>query len=582
MCYLARLVLLACAASLAFWGPPSAAAKSSKSAAKGTTVPAEMADLILHNGKIVTVDRRFTIAQAVAIRGDRILAVGTQQKMLALAGPRTRRIDLKGKTVIPGLIDTHNHMLMTGLNSLKVQTAQARSVADLVQAIKAAAENTPAGQWIVPASDWRDTLLVEKRMPNRWELDQATTAHPVYLPMGGHIAIVNSHAMKLAGITRQTPDPPGSHLDRDSNGEPNGVLRERPALGLVQRLLPRVSAKDRIQALRTIQPLYHAAGLTSIIDPGVAIEDVEAYQEVWAQGQLTVRSALYVRPNAALPVERIVASLRGLGLAADFGNDQLRVAGIKFTVDGGISIGTALLREAYPKRPDYHGVQVIPTPQVQAIAVEAGRNHWRVHAHAAGDAAIDRVLEAYAKAHEQRSIAERRFTLEHASLTRPDQYETMKRLGLLLSITTVHPYNKSSAIVRDLGAARAERVGPVKDLIDHGVRVAAGSDSPINAFAPLLGIGFSVTRKTVEGEIFGKDQRLPVETALRLYTLWAADFTFEEKVKGSIEPGKWADLVVLSGDLLKVAPEMIPSLEVLLTMVGGKTVYERAEASAAR
>lgn len=545
-------------------------------------VAAEEADLLLINGKVITVDKLFTIAPAVAIKDGKIAAVGSNEKIRKWIGPRTREIDLAGKTVIPGLIDAHNHMSTKGLNLLKVQVSHARSLADLLKAIKEAAQTTPKGQWIIAAGDWRDTLLKEKRTPTRLELDSVSPDHPVYLPMGGHVLIVNSLAFKLAGITKDSPDPEGGHFERDpKTRELTGKILERPALRVFAKMLPPILHEDRVRAIAKAMKEYNAAGITSVVEPAADLEDIATYYELWSKDQLTVRVMPLIQIDTSAKIQEIEGQIRtwaSLGAVipqgkTGFGDDMFRIGGLKIVADGGMTIRTAKVREPYVGDPNYYGVQVVPTEKLNEIVSLANKYNFRVGIHAVGDAAIDLVLNAYEKANRQKPISGKRFILIHGYLSRPDQFVRMKNLGIVVTMETVSMYEKASAVVKDLGRARAEAAVPAKSLIQNGIITALASDAPISPHSPLLGIYNAVTRKTAWGEIFGVGQKLTREEALIGYTRAASYISFDEKIKGTIEPGKLADLVVLSGDMLTVPEDDIKDLKVVMVIVGGRIVY---------
>jgi len=532
-------------------------------------------DLIYYNADILTMDAAQPHAEAIAIAGERILAVGSNADVRALARAGTVQRDLGGATVLPGLIDSHNHMLLTGLAALRVQLAAATSIAEIQAAVAEAAADTPPGEWIITANDWRMTWLREGRYPTRYELDAAAPDNPVYMPMGGHTAILNSRALALAGITRDLDDPAGGHIDRDADGEPLGPIFERPVLQLVQRLLPPVDPSDWRRALRTIVPRYHAVGLTSIHDTGLTVGEIEAYRDVYASGDLTMRSQVMFRPDITLPLDEMLASIEAFPLRMGDGDDWLRMAGLKVTVDGGMSLQTALLGQPYEGRPDFYGVQVTPTETVQAVARLGNRLGYQVGMHMSGDGAVDVGLDAYEAANAEQPILGKRWTVHHAHLPRPDQFPRMRALGLPIATQPGQTWNDPAEILDYLGPARTHYLRPYRTLAAQQIVLGGGSDSPVTPYPPLLGLWSAVAKLNgPSGRVHGPDERATVPEALYMYTLGAAYITSDEGRKGSLERGKLADLVVLADNPLAVPVDGLRDIDVLLTVVGGRTVYE--------
>jgi predicted amidohydrolase YtcJ len=538
-------------------------------------------DMILYNGKVVTVDKYFSIAQAVAIRDGKFLAVGKNTNIFALAGRGTLKIDLKGKTVLPGLIDSHNHMEEAGEALYKVPLGKAKTVADALALIKEWVVKTKPGEWI-RGGGWHPLAqLQEKRYLTRWEIDSVAPDNPVFLPTVGHFVMVNSYAMKLAGITKDTPNPTGGEIQRDPvTGEPNGVLAEA-AIPQVSNVVPPWPFDLKVKMYKDAMKTFNSAGLTGTVIGVTDPESFKIYQHIWANREATMRvSLMYCPTGEAIPTESLDEwgrIIRGIGCYSDFGDDWLSFSGIKLIVDGGMTLKTAYMRDPYPHDPSYYGSFLIPPERLNKLVAICNRYNWRVGIHCVGDAAIDKVLDAYEYANKEKSIMGRRFILIHASLMRPDQMERAKKLGVRVDLQNNFMWDKAATVERFLGKEKANRACPTKWMIDHmGIgSIGAGTDYPVNTFNPFINMYIMVTRKDPNGVVYGADQAITREEALRLYTNGSAAYSFKENVKGSIEPGKLADLVVISHDILTCPEESMKDIQAVMTIVDGKIVYER-------
>ena len=536
-------------------------------------------DLILHNAKIVTVDTAFRVQQAVAIQGDKIVAVGTNAEIVALRGPRTKLLNLHGRTVIPGLIDDHYHMLTVAVdNYLGVEVALAPSIADMLKAIQAKAAKTPPGETVYTTSGWLPEQLAEKRPLNRFDLDAVAPNNPVFVK-GGHTAYLNTLALKQMRITKDTVSPAGGYIEKDpTSAEPTGALVDN-AIALASALLPVPTHEQKLQALQMAQQKENSVGITSIREPGISPDDMRVYQDLWNAGKLTLRVSMNLNLDTRKSSEELVKELQTWGVASRFGDSKLRLDGIgEFGIDGGFQ--AALMRDPYnekaqvkAERGAYYGLQRIPTNKFAAVMIGADRLGWRACIHTVGDQATDLVLDAYEKANEGQRITGRRWVLEHAHYTRPDQFDRIKKLGVVIS-TQFHPYMAAQTMIDNWGQERASKAMRIRDWLNAGIPVGGGSDWTLLPANPFWMLYFFVTRDTRLWGVLGADQRISREEALRLLTISNAYITFEEDMKGSIEPGKLADLVVLSEDYLTVAEAKIRDIKCLMTMLGGKTVYQ--------
>lgn len=535
------------------------------------------ADVVLVNGKIVTADPRFSIADAVAIKDGRFDAVGTTDDIEALAGEHTERVDLAGRTVLPGLIDTHAHVERAGLRKFVVQLDDVRTLDQALQRVADQVQRTPQGAWVRGGSWHPIAQLAEKRFPTRAELDRIAPSHPVSLPIG-HFTIANSRALALAGVTCDTPDPDGGIIHRDAAGEPNGLLEER-AEDLVNDLLPDWTEDERIEQVREAMAYFNAYGLTSAISAAVDPATFRVHAALRQRGEATLRiSAMYAPTgglNPTLPLEEWEQFFSRIGAISDFGDDWLSFSGIKLQIDGGMTLRTAAMRNGYPHDPAYHGTVVIEPERFNALVAIANRYNWRVGVHAVGDAAVDCVLDAFEAADRERSIRERRFIVIHGSLIQRDQMERAKRLGVRVDAQSTFLWDKAATVADYLGKDVADRAFPMRTMIDvMGLDlVAQGTDYPINLLNPFVNMAVMITRRDRNGVTYGPAEAVTREEAIRLYTSAAARYAFAENRTGSIERGKLADLTVLSDDILTIPEDAIKDVKATRTIIGGRTVY---------
>ncbi len=543
-------------------------AAASVSAQRPLLPRAPAPDLVLFNGKIITVDRAFSIHEAVAIIGDRILAVGNNDQMQTVAGSTTRMIDLKGHAVIPGLMDNHLHGAGGGPG---VDLSRARSMADVFSALEAKVRTSQPGDVIVSNSDWHEAQLKEQSLPLRDDLDRVALQNPVVLVRGGHEYILNSAALTRWAITEATPEPSGGRITRYADGRLNGELVDTAKTLVRLPPTPARTPQQLIEARIADYQKLHEAGLTAVRHPGISVAEYRMLQEMQKRGQLTMRVNALLRP--AIAAGGIDPALASSGIKQNEGDALLRVGGIKLAVDGGFEGG--LMRDPYEKPWDeggaFRGLQTIETERYIAAVRELNRQDWRVATHAVGDAAIDLVLNAYEKANGDRSIADRRWSIEHAFIGRPDHLPRMKALGVAISAQN-HLYLAGPSLVKYWGASRAGITTPVKLYLDAQLPVSSGTDAPVVPYPPLWTLYHFITRDTITGGVLGADQRVTRQQALRMATINNAWLTMEERTKGSIESGKFADLVILNEDPLTCSEAQLRDAKVLVTMVGGKVV----------
>ena len=529
-------------------------------------------DTVIYNGKVVTVDEDFSYAQAVAVRDGTFAAVGSNDEIRALSGPATREIDVSGATVLPGLMDNHLHDAGGGPG---VDLSRSRSLDDVLGAIAARVRESEPGELIRTNRDWHEAQLREQRLPLRHDLDSVAPDNPVIVVRGGHEYILNSAALDRWGIDTTTPEPPGGHISRYADGTLNGELVDR-AKDLVDLPAEEKSLEARIEERAAQYARLHAAGLTSIRHPSGNLQEWELLREMRRRGMLTMRVTHLLRPRGATGAEDVRRRLEAWGVTPGEGDEWLKNGGIKIGVDGGFEGGW--MREPYAEPwgegGTFYGINTGPRSHYVPVVKELNRLGWRVATHAVGDAAIDLVLEAYEEVNSERSIVGQRWAIEHGFIPAADQFARIRDLGLLISAQN-HLYVAGPSLEKYWGRERAEWVTPVRTYLDEGIEVSGGTDSSVVPYPPLWVIYHFVTRDTISGGVFGPDQAISREEAVRLVTINNAYLTFEEDIKGSIEPGKLADLVVVSEDIMSCPVECILEADVTLTMVGGRIVYEQ-------
>ncbi|WP_441243076.1 amidohydrolase [Tardiphaga sp. 768_D3_N2_1] len=533
--------------------------------------------VVLTGGKILTLDGQSTIAQALAIRDSKILAVGSDAVIKPLAGPQTRVIDLAGKSVVPGLIDTHAHFRAAGLGDYVVNLGGAKDVAGALELIKAFVAKKQPGAWITTGGWHPPSQLAEKRYLTRQELDSVSPNNPVYLRTVGHFAMANSLALQKAGIGKSTPDPAGGSFERDVSGDINGVLVET-AIPLVENIVPPFTEDEELRQYRLAEAALNRLGITSVVEGATSARETQILQKLAVAGDATVRVGTMFRPEPPADSASWDAIMSGNGATSGFGDDWLKLGGIKIFYDGGMTLKTAMMREAYPdSHDDYHGIAQVTPERLKQLVSIANNRGWRVGVHVVGDLGIDQVLDAFEAADKEKSIKDRRFVLIHASLIRPEQMERARRVGARIDFQNAFMWDKAATVARFLGRPTADRAVPTRTLIEKmGLdNLGAGTDFPVNPLNPFLTMYIMVTRKDPAGQVYGASEAIGREQALRLYTSAASRYMFEETRKGTLEAGKLADLVVLSADFMTVPDDQIKDITADMTMVGGKIVFQR-------
>ncbi|UFS76665.1 amidohydrolase [Tardiphaga sp. 37S4] len=533
--------------------------------------------VVLTGGKILTLDGQSTIAQALAIRDGKILAVGSEAAIKPLAGPQTRVIDLAGKSVVPGLIDTHAHFKAAGLGDYVVNLGGAKDVAGALDLIRAFVAKKQPGAWITTGGWHPPSQLAEKRYLTRQELDSVSPNNPVYLRTVGHFSMANSLALQKAGISKSTPDPAGGAFERDASGDINGVLVET-AIPLVENIVPPYTEDEELRQYRLAEAALNRLGITSVVEGATSARDTQILQKLALAGDATVRVGTMFRPEPPADSAGWDAIMSGNGATSGFGDDWLKLGGIKIFYDGGMTLKTAMMRDAYPdSHDDYHGIAQVTPERLKQLVSIANLRGWRVGVHVVGDLGVDQVLDAFEAADKEKSIKDRRFVLIHASLIRPEQMERARRVGARIDFQNAFMWDKAATVARFLGRPTADRAVPTRTLIEKmGLEnLGAGTDFPVNPLNPFLTMYIMVTRKDPAGQVYGASEAIGREQALRLYTSAASRYMFEETRKGTLEAGKLADLVVLSADFMTVPDDQIKDITADMTMVGGKIVFQR-------
>ena len=537
-----------------------------------TVAPAraqESVDLVLHNGKIFTADQLLSTFSAVAVRDDRIVALGWDGLLDQYRAART--VDLDGKLVVPGFIDTHIHI--SGDPERWVDLAGLENMAELKARVTRKAERLGSGEWIT-GYGWSEDELAERRRPLRWDLDDAAPVNPVVLTRaGGHSSVANSLALEAAGLTPQTETPPGAIIEVDDQGRMNGILREG-AQGLVRRFVPDpTSAELRDSFVQNLRNLL-GLGITSLIQAGVGGRGFANWEEVYAefQGELP-RAAVQVRVQG--PAERAIETLTRFGRKTGDGNEWLRVGPVKFFVDGGYTGAAAWTLEPYKGQPGYFGTgALIDADGMYRLSKAAHEMGWQMGFHTIGDAAIKMTVDAWSRVIEESPRVDHRHYLNHFTVRPPA--ETMQKMAshnIHIAQQPNFTYTLEGRYAEHLEGERYETNNPVRSPMSHGVFVALGSD--ILPIGPMVGLYAAVTRKGMSGAVVGPGEALTMPEAIVAYTRLAAYLTFEEDIKGSLEVGKLADMVVLSQDLLTIDPDRTMDTAVEMTILGGTVVYQR-------
>jgi predicted amidohydrolase YtcJ len=530
------------------------------------------ADLIVRNAKIWTVDKSQPTAQAVAVLGERIVAVSSDAEIEAWRGPNTRVIDAGGKLLLPGFNDAHTHFVQSGAALANLQLHDVTSPTEFARRVAQKAKEVAKGEWIL-GGNWDETRWTPPALPTKDLIDSFTSDKPVFLSRyDGHSALANSAALRLAGITRQTPDPPGGVIVRDAQGNPTGVLRDA-AVDFVSKVIPPLSHEQRLEAIKRAMALAASVGVTSVQNMNPDYADIAAYAELRERHELTVR--VYAAPLITEGVDDQVK----LGLRHAFGGPFLRIGVVKAFADGSLGSRTAYFFEPYSDQPGNYGLlsdEMTPLSLMRERMMKADSAGLQICTHAIGDRAISTVLDLYAEVIRAHGDADRRFRIEHAQHMAAKDFDRFAQLHVIASVQPYHAIDDGRWAESHIGHDRASRTYAFRTFLNHGVRLALGTDWDVAPLNPMLTIYAAVTRATLDGKHpngWFPEQKLTVAEAIEGYTMGSAYAEFQEKEKGSITPGKLADMVLLSDDLFAIPPEAIRRVRVATTIVGGKVVW---------
>ncbi|MBA3322731.1 MAG: amidohydrolase [Pyrinomonadaceae bacterium] len=530
------------------------------------------ADLVIINANVRTMDGQRPAAEAVAIYGNRIAAIGTTEEVRRLAGAETKMIDARGALVLPGFNDSHVHFLDGGAHLASVQLRDAVTPAEFAERIRRFAETTPKGRWIT-GGDWDHERWPGAPLPTKELIDKHTPETPVFVNrLDGHMSLANSAALKLAGVTKETKDPPGGLIVRDPlTGEPTGVLKDA-AMSFVYAKLPAPSVDEQLAAARAATAHAASFGVTSVQDMSAG-NDVGIYQTLAARGELKTR--IYaVSPLAAW--QRLAAT----GVRAAFGGEMLRIGGLKGFADGSLGSTTALFFEPYTDAPANRGLpsdEMFPEGAMLKRVRDADRAGLQIMIHAIGDSANDHILSAFEQVTKEHGARDRRFRIEHAQHLRAQDIPRFARAGVVASMQPYHAIDDGRWAEKRIGPERAKTTYAFRSLIDAGATLAFGTDWYVAPLDPLLSIYGAVTRRTLDGKNpqgWVPEQKITVEEAVRAYTVGSAYAEFAESYKGTITPGKLADIVILNQDIFRVEPNEIEKTKVRMTIMDGKIVYQ--------
>jgi predicted amidohydrolase YtcJ len=506
--------------------------------------------------------------RAIAIADDRVVAVSRERGGLdGLAGPGTRVIDDDGLTVLPAFYDTHNHLMELVHNVASVPVERATDLAGFLALVGDEAKRTPPGSWIQTSNAWHERNLAEKRLPTARELDSVTTAHPVIARRGGHLAVANSRALELGGITRQMPNPPGSLIGHGPDGELNGLL-EGEILYRVLRAAPPKPRPEQLANLQRATRAYAAMGLGAIRDPFVRRDDLGLFAEAWRAGALATRCRVMIGVS---PGTDPLHQLDAIAAARDLGDDWLRVWGAKIVLDGGVE--AAALDAPYANDPSFTGHLNWERDKLVWVVGAAMERGLRVGVHCVGDRAVRQALDAFEDVAAKRDVRGR-LALEHAFLADARQRARAVKLGVHVTVQPPLLYALGEQLMELWGAERTKRVMPVKDWLADGALLSGGTDYPVGSYAPMEAIWGFVTRQTRTVGILGADQAIDRYTALKLYTACGAALDGEEARRGTLEPDHLADLVAFRADPMQVELDELRSLRPAFTIIGGRVVYE--------
>jgi predicted amidohydrolase YtcJ len=529
-------------------------------------------DIIFVNGRVITGELERSTATGVAIRQGKIAAVGSDADVLAWQQNGTRVVDLQGRAIAPGLNDAHCHPASVGFAMQDIDTATPpnETIADIVRRVEARVRGIPEGQWVM-GRGYDQARLTDQRHPTRHDLDPVSPHNPVIVVRAcHHIAAANSLALRAAGITRDTPDPEGGTIDRDEHGEPTGVLREA-AHTMVREAMPPYTVEQCKEALIAAGNDFLSKGVTSVAEAGIHDDTLmRAYIELRNEGRLPVRTYLMMM------IGEMLDHLISLGITTGFGDEWLRIGPAKYFIDGSIGGRTARMRKPYEGESDNYGLWMDEdTEAIKQRFIRAHKAGFQCCAHAIGDGAIELLLDAYEEALAQQPREDHRHRIEHCSIIDYDMVQRIKRIGAVPIPGTTFLYAFKNAYVQNLGMGRIRYAYGMNTFYEHGIVAAASTDAPVVGTSATLGLQTMMTRRSEEGDVIWAEEAISLEEAVRAYTWNGAYASFEERIKGTLTPGKLGDVAVFNTDITAIDPDEIGKVEVDMTVADGRVVFER-------
>jgi predicted amidohydrolase YtcJ len=531
------------------------------------------ADVIITNAKVYTVDKSQPHAEAVAVIGERIVGVGSAAEIDTWRGASTKVIDAGGKLLLPGFNDAHVHFISGGLQLDSINLRDAASPEQFAQKVAERVKITPKGEWIT-GGDWDEEKWNSPQLPTRQMIDPVSPDTPVFVNRyDGHESLANSVALKIAGITSQTPNPPGGEIVRDKQGNPTGILKDA-AQSLVYEKIPPLSHERRLLAAERALAYAARLGVTSVQAMSADYEDIGVYSELLQQGKLTAR--IYVAPALATWQDEA-----RIGVRRAWGSPWLRIGAMKAFADGSLGSTTAYFFQPYTDAPSTHGLlsdEMQPLSKMRDRMMGADAAGLQLCVHAIGDRAISMVLDLFAEVEKAHGPTDRRLRIEHAQHVAPKDFDRFAKLDVIASVQPYHAIDDGRWAEGRIGPERIKTTYAFRTFLDKGVHLAFGTDWTVAPLNPMLTLYAAVTRATLDGKNpngWVPEQKITLPEAVEAYTMGSAYAEFQEKEKGSITPGKLADMVLLSDDIFQLNPQKIPDVRVDMTMVGGKVVWSR-------
>jgi predicted amidohydrolase YtcJ len=539
------------------------------------TTEASAPDMILYNGNIYTMDEKDSIARSIAVKDGRIMSLSNDSEIESIAGESTHRIDLKGRAVIPGIFDSHIHLMQVGAKLSAVRLDECRNIDEMVELAVKRAQDTPPGQWII-GQGWNEANFPDGRIPSRLDIDPALSDHPVVLKRFFNMYLVNSRGLELAGIDENTRNPHGGIIEKGPDGKPTGIIRAN-AKALIDRLLP-VPDLDQMKGyIHNGFAEIHRYGITSIMEPGLLAEEIRAYQSLYDRGGLSVRATLM--PNWHGFRDEGDGSIfdhrpKALGITSGFGHQWLRIGSLKMMLDGGTSPHTAFMYEPYEGEKEVSAFSRIAPETLHRYCLDAQESGWDMAIHCCGDTALDLAVNTLSKVSSKIQRPDARHSIIHAYFPSDRALDQMAKHNIAAVLQPTFIYWEGDLIFRDVGEKRTLNYKPARKYLDRGIRIAASSDEPATVSAnPFKGLYALVTRKNNLNHLIAPDQAVTRKEALHAYTTGGAWLTREEHLKGTLEIGKLADMAILDRDYFQIPEEEIKDIQVEMTILNGKPVY---------